>query len=123
MIDRRFFLIAGAAFATGCLARTANEAQPVRDPRLDVDFGRELAMLGPGGRLGVAALDVASGRRLGHDEDGRYAMCSAFKLPLAAAILAEVHAGRMRLDQPIAFSRADLLGNSPVVEAHLAEGR
>jgi beta-lactamase class A len=80
-------------------------------------------MLGPGGRLGVAALDVPTGRRLGHDEDGRYAMCSSFKLPLAAAILAEVEAGRMTLDQQIAFSRADLLGNSPVVEAHLADGR
>ena len=123
MIDRRSFLVAGAALASGCLGQPAPTGGLSRDLRLEVDFGPELAMLGPGGRLGVAALDVASGRRLGHDEDGRYAMCSAFKLPLAAAILAEVEAGRMRRDQQIAFSRADLLGNSPVVEAHLAEGR
>jgi beta-lactamase class A len=123
MIDRRSFLIAGAALASSCLAQPARDAAPARNRRLEVDFGPELAMLGPGGRLGVSALDVASGRRLGHDEDGRYAMCSSFKLALAAAILAEVEAGRMRLDQQLAFGRADLLGNSPVTEAHLAEGR
>jgi len=122
MIDRRFFLVAGAALASGCLAQPAQNAQEGGRLRIDVDFRPELAMLGPGGRLGVAALDVATGRRLGHDEDGRYAMCSSFKLPLAAAILAEVEAGRMTLDQRIAFSRAGLLGNSPVVEAHLTEG-
>jgi beta-lactamase class A len=123
MIDRRFFLLAGGALASGCLAQPARDAEPTRSLRIPVDFGSELAMLGPGGRLGVAALDVASGRRVGHDEDSRYAMCSSFKLPLAAFILAEVEAGRMSLGQEIAFTRADLLGNSPVVEAHLAEGR
>src|ERR1044071_2963690 len=113
VIDRRFFLVAGAALATGCLAQPAQDAQNAQESgrrRIDVDFAPELAMLGPGGRLGVAALDVATGRRRGHDEDGRYAMCSSFKLPLAAAILAEVEAGRMRIDERIAFSRADLLG-------------
>jgi len=80
-------------------------------------------MLGPGGRLGVAALDVATGRRVSLDEDGRYAMCSTFKLPLVAAILAEVEAGRLTLEQQIFFSRADLLNNSPMVEAHIAEGQ
>jgi len=123
MIDRRSFLIAGAALASGCLAQPARDARAPRGQRLLADFGPELAMLGPGGRLGVAALDVATGRRVSHDEDGRYAMCSSFKLALAAAILTEVEAGRMRLDDQISFSRTDLLGNSPVTEAHLAEGR
>jgi beta-lactamase class A len=122
-IDRRFFLLAGAALASGCWARPGRDERRAAEGRIAVDFGPELAMLGPGGRLGVAALDVATGRRVGHDENGRYAMCSSFKLPLAAAILAEVEAGRLRLDQEIAFTRADLLGNSPVVEAHLAQGR
>jgi beta-lactamase class A len=124
MIDRRHFLAAGAAaLASGCLAQPAQNAQQARSPRIDVDFSPELALLGPGGRLGVAALEVSTGRRIGHDEDIRYAMCSTFKLPLAALILAEIEAGRMRLDQEIAFTRADLLNNSPVVEASLAAGR
>jgi beta-lactamase class A len=123
MIDRRFFLVAGAALASGCLAEPARKAQANPSPDIDMDFRPELAMLGPGGRLGVAALEVATGRGFSRDGNGRYALCSTFKVPLAASIMAEVEAGRMRLDQEIAFTRADLLGNSPVVEANLAQGR
>lgn len=123
MIDRRSFLVAGTALASACLARPAPDPHAAPGPRIEVDFGPILTMLGPGGRLGVAALDVASGRRIGHDEHSRYAMCSSFKLPLAAAVLAEVEAGRMALDEEIAFTRADAISNSPVVDAHLARGR
>jgi beta-lactamase class A len=37
-----------------------------------------------GGRLGVAALDTGSGKRLGHRADERFAMCSTFKLLLVS---------------------------------------
>src|ERR1043165_4803543 len=117
MIGRRTFLaIAGAALASGCHAQAPAES-------LRPDFEPLRRRLGAGGRLGVAALDSGSGRRVGHDEDSRYAMCSTFKLPLAAAILAEVEAGRLALDEEIAFSRADLIPNSPVTEAHAGRGR
>ena len=43
-----------------------------------------------GGRLGVGLLDTASGQTTGHRQDERFAMCSTFKLPLAAAILREI---------------------------------
>lgn len=90
----------------------------------DTDADAELAAIGDraGGRLGIFALDTATGRTIGRDPDGRYAMCSTFKAPLAAAILAEVDAGRLRLDQPIAFSRADLVPHAPTVEPALATG-
>ena len=75
-----------------------------------------------GGRFGVAAIDLVSGRTLRHDADARYPFCSTFKLPLAAAILAEVAAGRLPLDHHIAITRADLVPHAPVVEEHLAAG-
>ena len=43
-----------------------------------------------GGRLGVHVLDSQSGKRIAYDDDGRYAMASTFKLPLAAALLWQV---------------------------------
>src|SRR3546814_5940975 len=73
-----------------------------------------------GGRLGVAALDTGSGRRIGHDQDARYALCSTFKAPLAAAILARVDAGAIALDDRLAFTDADVLDYAPVVKAHRA---
>lgn len=116
MIRRRTFLL-GSMLLGGC----AGFVSEARSARSDL---RELrASLGAGGRLGVAGLDTGSGRVLRNDADSRYAMCSTFKLPLATAILAEVEAGRLRLDEEIAFTRADLVAYAPVVEPALARGR
>src|SRR5687767_5893680 len=103
MIDRRTFLAAGAcaALAAGCRA-----AEPARSPdhgAIATEAGRRLeairATLGPGGRLGVAAIDTGSGRALRFDADSLYSMASTFKLPLAAAVLARVDAGEMSLEE------------------------
>lgn len=75
-----------------------------------------------GGRLGVAALDTGSGRRVGHRADERFAMCSTFKLPLVAAVLARVDAGQERLDRFVPYGPADLLKYAPVTRAHVAAG-
>ncbi len=75
-----------------------------------------------GGRLGVAMLDTGTGRSTGHRLDERFAMCSTFKLPLAAVVLREAGAGRLRLDERLAFTRADLLSYAPVTSQHVAEG-
>ena len=121
MIDRRIFILAGAAFAAGC--GVAQSEAPPRSPRARDPFAPLQARLGQGGRLGVAALDVASGRWLGHDADSRYAMCSTFKLSLAAAILARVDRGALSLMQDIPFGPADLLEYAPVARANIALGR
>jgi beta-lactamase class A len=42
------------------------------------------------GRLGVAVLDVATGRLIGNRTDERFAMCSTFKALAAAFVLARV---------------------------------
>jgi beta-lactamase class A len=121
MIDRRNFILAGAVFAAGC--GVAQSAAPQRTTRERDPFGPLQARLGRGGRLGVAALDVASGRWLGHDLDSRYAMCSTFKLALVACILARVDQGALSLDQEVSFGPADLLEYAPVVRANVALGR
>ncbi len=75
-----------------------------------------------GGRLGVAALDVASGRRLAWRAGERFRMCSTFKLMAAAAVLARIDRGRERGERMIRFGRADLLSHAPVARAHVGEG-
>jgi beta-lactamase class A len=117
MIVRRTFLIGAASAAAAACA-----GYPSGSRRARADFRNLLAALGPGGRLGVAALDSGSGRWLLHDEGSRYAMASTFKLALAGAILAEIEAGRLALDQQIPFTSADLVPHAPVVEANLAVG-
>jgi beta-lactamase class A len=76
-----------------------------------------------GGRLGACVLDTRSGDVVGHRRDERFAMCSTFKLPLAAVILREVDKGRLRLDDSIEFSRKDMVSFAPVTSVHLDKGR
>lgn len=75
-----------------------------------------------GGRLGVAALDAGSGRRLEYRSAERFPLCSTFKVLLAGAVLARVDAGRESLDRSIPYNQADLIEHSPVTAAHVAEG-
>ncbi len=75
-----------------------------------------------GGRLGVAALDTASGARLAHRAGERFAMCSTFKVLAVAAALARVDRGREHLDRMIAYGQADLLEYAPVTRARVSEG-
>ena len=75
-----------------------------------------------GGRLGVAAIDTGSGRRVTYRGDERFPMCSTFKSLLAAHVLSRVDAGREHLDRIIPYGPADLLDYAPVTRAHVADG-
>ena len=114
-IARRTFVGGGLALLAGCAHGGINFAP-------DSEFAAIRATLGPGGRLGVAALDTATGRRIGFDADSRYAMASTFKVPLVAAVLAAVDRGALSLDAPIRFGPDDLQAYAPVVRANLTGG-
>lgn len=76
-----------------------------------------------GGRLGVAVLDSASSEAAGHRATERFPLTSTFKLLAAGAVLAQVDAGRIRLDDRIRYGRDELVTYSPVTERHAgAEG-
>ncbi|MPZ35152.1 MAG: serine hydrolase, partial [Rhodospirillales bacterium] len=75
-----------------------------------------------GGRLGVAALDTASGRRVGHQADELFALCSTFKFLAAAFVLARVDRGEEKLDRRVVFSDKDLVTYSPVTKNHVGPG-
>ncbi|HYG48685.1 MAG TPA: class A beta-lactamase [Allosphingosinicella sp.] len=126
MIDRRTFLAAGAGavLAAGCRAAApAREPAPAQTP---VDarerFEAIRATLGPGGRLGVAAIDTGSGRELRFDADSRYSMASTFKFPLAAALLAMADRGEISLEEKLPIPPGRLLDHSPAVERYREEG-
>jgi len=106
-------LAAGLATATSAIAAAARDA-----------VSEELAILERqiGGRIGLAVCSAANGARIDYRTDERFAMCSTFKLMLAAVILARVDAGQLRLDQRIRYTPDSLLANSPVTTAHVDEG-
>ena len=114
VIDRRLFLIAsGATLALR--------------PRPSGGWVGKLAgiegSLGRGARLGVAALNTANRRVLMHRATDRFALCSTFKVALAAAWLAQVDRGSASLNDQIEFTQSDLTDYAPVVRANLHLGR
>jgi beta-lactamase class A len=114
LIGRRTVLIAGAAALTAApfaASAATNSVADLSDIERHVD-----------GRIGFAALDTGSGRRLHYRADERFAMCSTFKLALVAEVLERVDKGRLTLAQSIAYGQSDLLSYAPVTRAHVAEG-
>jgi beta-lactamase class A len=103
-----------AAFAGSLLALPvfANDAGPAL-----ADLERRV-----GGRLGVAALDTASGREVAHRGEERFPLCSTFKFLAAALVLARVDRGLERLDRRIIYSDKDLVTYSPVTKDHVGSG-
>ena len=105
-----------------CFASPHLQAAPERAaPGRHAEQLRELEKQS-GGRLGVAVLDTATGRRFGQRVDERFPMCSTFKLLAVAAVLARVDRGEERLERRVAFGPSDLLEYAPVTRAHVADG-
>ncbi len=73
-------------------------------------------------RLGVCFLDTVTGEISGHRIEERFAMCSSFKLAMVAACLREADNGRLKLDEILPYSEADLLPWAPVTRKNLAKG-
>lgn len=78
------------------------------------------AALEGNGRLGIAVRDTASGRTLSHRASERFAMCSTFKLMLAAAVLKAVDAGTEIADRTLYYGQSALVPYSPVTGQHAA---
>ncbi|MBV9824374.1 MAG: class A beta-lactamase [Alphaproteobacteria bacterium] len=71
-----------------------------------------------GGRLGVAALDLGSGRRMSYRSDERFAMCSTFKLLTAALVLTRVDRRQESLDRRVVYRQDQLVPYSPISGKH-----
>jgi beta-lactamase class A len=114
MISRRQIL----ALIGGLFARTAFADERRENPSSALKALESRA----GGRLGVCILNTQTGRHVGHRMDERFAMCSTFKLPLAALVLREADVGRLRLTDTIKFSQKDIVPHAPVTGANLDKG-
>lgn len=114
-MDRRRFLWAGSclAAATAVMANAKSLVLPQDSTLKDTIAATEKAS---GGRLGVRVLDTATGAGFAYRGDERFAMCSTFKMLLAAAILHRVDHGQETLERRLPVRKEDLMGNSPFCE-------
>jgi beta-lactamase class A len=121
-------MISRRAFVVGCSLAMVEAATPssflVAAPRKR--FGSLPASLTQlekenNGRLGVAVLDTGSGESSGHRTDERFAMCSTFKMLLAAAVLERVDSGKESLTRRIPIPATGLLPHSPATQEHAGD--
>ncbi len=75
-----------------------------------------------GGRLGVALLDASGKLIAAYRGDKRFAMCSTFKLPLAAAVMREIEAGELDFETILRFDESDKVAYAPVTGPRLPNG-
>jgi beta-lactamase class A len=117
-VSRRAVIAAGAAALTGHGMLT-HASPPARRP----DVAAKLLALEKGAaRLGVCILDTATGESTGNRLDEHFALCSTFKLPLAATCLREADQGRLDLDEVLAYTQHDLLPWAPVTGPNVKKG-
>jgi beta-lactamase class A len=122
MISRRHVLFTGGLLAIHAatssrtlLAASSNRFGGLSDPLAQLEKDNN-------GRLGVAVLDTGSGKSAGYRTNERFAMCSTFKMLLAAAVLHRADTGKESLDRTIVMPTTGFLGNSPITQEHAGRG-
>jgi beta-lactamase class A len=115
-LTRRTLIGSGLVLALPAVARSKTPDLKAAEARLSAIEARI------GGRMGVAVVDSGSGARLDNRAGERFPMCSTFKFLAAAAVLRQVDAGKLRLDQRVAYGASDLLDYAPVTKAHAGDG-
>jgi len=121
--DRRTFMILAFAGGLALPGLTACAVPPPKTAARKAPTEGLLALEAKSqGRLGASILDTATDELVGHRQDERFAMCSTFKLALAAEVLRDVDASKRTLDQFIPYTQADMVAHAPVTEANLSAG-
>jgi beta-lactamase class A len=84
-------------------------------PAADPQHGFAQIEATTGGHLGVAAIGIESGRRVGFNGRRTFPLASVRKLPIAMAILARVDAGKEQLERQVVVAVDDVLvsGGTP----------
>jgi beta-lactamase class A len=103
-------------------------AAPAASSQAHVDLQQALEGLAARARpglIGIAVVDVDSGKRWGVHGNEPFAMMSSFKAPVAAAVLDLVDQGKLTLDQQVTLAKSDAQDGSavPSVGAAVKAGR
>lgn len=120
---RRSLLLAcaSAPFFTAC---TSVATVPAPNAKKTSAAEELLAQLeaSSGGRLGVAAFDVANNAQVQHRADERFPLCSTFKVIAAGAVLNRSIKEPTLMQQRMAYEASDLVAHSPITGKHIGQG-
>ena len=117
-------VVAMSALLIGDLGVSAQPIHGTHEPRsydegLIPRFSLELIELDARGTLGVAVLDIESGKQSTWRGTDRFPLNSTMKFLLCAAVLMRVDAGEVDLARPLLVEAEDVVAHSPVLETRL----
>lgn len=120
---RRSLLLAcaSAPFFTACTTVSTVPAPNVKETSAAQALLAELEATS-GGRLGVAAFDVANNAHVLHRADERFPLCSTFKVIAVGAALSRSVKEPTLMKQRIAYEASDLVAHSPITQKHAGQG-
>lgn len=73
-------------------------------------------------RVGVAAIDLSTNRRVDYRADERFIMCSTFKVLAVAAVLKRVDENKEKLERFVRYGEPQLLTYAPITRKHVKKG-
>jgi len=110
-----------AALASACAKSTStaeltktNESQN-QPGKVEQELERRLKIIcdGAQGTVGLTVVHIESGKTISINGNSQLPLYSVFKLPLAIAVLKDVEEGRLRLDQKIHVTPAEIVPGAP----------
>ena len=111
----------GASGSTGSAGDAGSPVPTAPPPAVAEALDRLAALEGTyGARLGVHAVDTATGTVIAHRADERFAFCSTFKALAAAAVLDRNPLSH--LDTVVTYTEDDLVARAPITGQHVATG-
>ncbi|PCE33027.1 class A beta-lactamase [Burkholderia ubonensis] len=118
--SRRSLLLAAVAapFVAACAPAPVADHERLRAAQSQLDALEQAS----NGRLGVAALDTASGARIAHRSRERFPLCGTFAVVAAAALLVRGALDASLLPRRILYRRYELVPGSPVTERYADTG-
>lgn len=121
--ETRMFKRAAALFLTVLLAGCREppmlgQTDPLFDREAMTAQFQQIADRVAPGSLGVGVEDLTTGQIISFNGEKRFPLQSVFKAPLGAAVMAEVEAGRLKLDDVVLIEDVDLSPpHSPIADA------
>lgn len=120
-------LLLCSALALACTKTThdlttnsAAPSQPATGPQnqagtVEKELRQRLKTLSDGaqGTVGLTVVHIESGKTISIDGDIQLPLYSVFKLPLAIAVLKDVEEGRLRVDQQVHVTPAEIVPGAP----------
>lgn len=124
-VPRRRLLLGGLSLAglAACASKPTSPPDPefTEQPVPPTDGRIEALEQRNGVIVGLHAVDLPTGRWLGHRAKQRFAMCSAFKGYVAAAVLYRADRGQLTLTDTVTITPAQLVAYSPVTETAVGQ--